>query len=432
MKSLLIGDGAREHAIAKRMVEGSELYAFVSLPNPGISSLASEIKVGNILDANEVILFARHVSPEYIFIGPGTVIAAGVGDALSEAGFQVVAPSRAGARLEWDPAFFRFFIQDHAPDASLKFAACESRHEVNNAFRDIGTSLSIITSESPENHFENPYLAREYAYRSIGAKSSGSSSVVLQEKAEGEDFTLQVFTDGETVSAMPLVKKYALSENEKTNLSEGVGTYSESNHLLPYISAEDAEKSLSILRKLLRALKSAHNSVYRGVLCARFVITLGGPKLLNISAGFGDPEALNVLSLLKTDFSHLCMSILGGKLWPSIEFKKKASVCKYLVPLGYPEKPKIGVPLSVDEDKISRAGAELYYNSVSIKDGKLYTSEGRSLALLSVADAHEDAEDFVESAISAVNSENLFYRKDIGTVGLSQKGVNRMEELRNA
>ena len=342
-----------------------------------------------------------------------------------------MAPSRAGARLDWDSAFFRFFIQDHASEASLKFAACESRHEINNAFRDIGTSLSVSTSESPENHFETPYLAREYAYRSIGDKSSGSTSVVLQEKAEGEKFTLQVFTDGETLSPMPLVKSYKISENDKIHLSEDVGTYSESNHLLPYISTEDAENSLSILQKLLRALKSEHNSVYKGVLCARFVMTAGGPKLLDISAGFGDPEALNVLSLLKTDFSHLCMSILEGKLWPSIEFKKKASVCKYLVPVGYPEKPKIGVSLSVDEDKISKAGAELYYNSVNIKNGKLYTSEGRSLAILALEDSHEDSEDLVESAISAVKSENIFYRKDIGTIGLAQKAMKKMEEIQN-
>jgi len=137
---------------------------------------------------------------------------------------------------------------------------------------------------------------------------------------------------------------------------------------------------------------------------------------------------MNTLSVIKSDFLNILERVVDGNL-KDASFYRKASVCKYLVPEGYPTSPKKNEPIEVDEKAIESSGAVLYYASVNQKDGRIYTGSSRTAGLVGIADSIEKAERIAESAIGFVKGK-LSYRKDIGTRGLIQKRVDHMKKLR--
>ncbi len=165
---------------------------------------------------------------------------------------------------------------------------------------------------------------------------------------------------------------------------------------------------------------------YRGILYGQFMNTAAGPKVIEFNARFGDPEAMNVLSILSSDFSEIAMRVADGTLRQSdVVFDKKATVCKYVVPAGYPDNPKTG-------EKIELSGAHdalLYYANVEEKDGALSTRSSRSLAFVGVGETLADAERSAETAASSVRG-NVRYRTDIGKETILSDRINHMKELR--
>lgn len=439
MKSLLIGNGAREHALAEQMCKSSELYAFMGAKNPGIAKLSKEFALGKTTNPEEVLKFALHVKPDYVFIGPENPIAAGVTDTLQKNGIKVCSPDKTAGKLEYSKSFCRSLMQEYVKEGCPKFEICSTRQEVLKALEAFDTEIVVKPSgltggkgvKVQGKQLKDLYEVREYALEVVDKAIGGSSEVVLEEKLEGEEFTLQVFTDGEKIYSMPLVQdhKHAF-ENDIGPMTGGMGSYSDSNYFLPFVSEKDAEDALSIMEKTLSALKKETSAVYKGVLYGQFILTKTGPKVIEYNVRFGDPEAVNVLPLLETDFSEICMSILDESLIKP-EFKKLASVCKYFVPKGYPEKPESGAEIKIDEEQILSNGAKLHYAAVEERDGKIYTSSSRAFTITGYAETIEEAEKISQKAISNVNTEKLFYRKDIGTKELIEKRIKHMEQLRS-
>ena len=154
---------------------------------------------------------------------------------------------------------------------------------------------------------------------------------------EGEEFSLQCFRDGQTVIATPPVQDHKRRfVDDKGPNTGGMGSYSDSNHLLPFLKAEDIAAGLAITRQVAEAILRETGEPYKGVMYGGFMATRDGVKLLEYNARFGDPEAMNILPLLKTDFVDLCRAIIDGTLDRlPVEFDHKATVCKYIVPRGY-------------------------------------------------------------------------------------------------
>jgi phosphoribosylamine--glycine ligase len=153
------------------------------------------------------------------------------------------------------------------------------------------------------------------------------------------------------------------------------------------------------------------------------------PKLIEFNCRFGDPEAMNVLPLLseETNFLRVCERIAEGKLKPkNISFEEKATVCKYIVPAGYPQNAAAGQPISVDEKAMVEQNAGFFYASVDLKDGHLVTTASRTIAVLGIADTLIAAEEIAETATRHVQGA-LRHRRDIGTADLIRK---RMEHVK--
>ena len=160
------------------------------------------------------------------------------------------------------------------------------------------------------------------------------------------------------------------------------------------------------------------------------MLTCDGVRVIEVNARFGDPEAMNVLPLLRTNFVDICMAMVEGTLSRKrIKFDKKSTVCKYIVPRGYGINPEIGRPITVNECAIHDAGGILYYASVNEDNGNIYTTSSRSLAVTALADEITDAETICEKCLKKVQGD-VFMRHDIGTNELIQRRVNHMHKLR--
>jgi phosphoribosylamine--glycine ligase len=157
--------------------------------------------------------------------------------------------------------------------------------------------------------------------------------------------------------------------------------------------------------------------------------TKNGVGLIEYNARLGDPEAMNILSILETDFVDICLGMADMNLKQNAKYSQKATVCKYMAPEGYPENPKKDVELTVDEKAINKLGGEVYYASVREENGKIISSKSRSIAVLGVGNTISDAEKVAEKSIQHIKG-NLFHRKDIGTNALIQKRIKHMKELR--
>jgi phosphoribosylamine--glycine ligase len=204
------------------------------------------------------------------------------------------------------------------------------------------------------------------------------------------------------------------------------------DHLLPFLKPQDLQDGLNITLQVAAALLQETGSPYRGVMYGGFIATKNGVKLLEYNARFGDPEAMNVLPLLKTDFVEICRHVIAGTLNKlKIEFEHKATVCKYVVPKGY------GLPADHPDAASSRAkinvgdvgGARLYYSSVDKKEDGLYLSSSRAIGIVGIADNLDDARKIAEEGVKAVQGPVAF-RDDIGTRELIQKRIDHMKRLR--
>ena len=251
---------------------------------------------------------------------------------------------------------------------------------------------------------------------------------IIEEKFIGQEFSLMSFCDGKTLRHMPAVQDHKRAfDGDKGPNTGGMGTYSDSNHSLPFLMESDILEAHKINEQALRALQNEFSEEYKGILYGGFMATENGIKLIEYNARFGDPEAMNVLSLLESDLIDICMGIVNGSLNKClVKFKNLATVCKYAVPNGYPTNPIKNKPINVSN--VNRQEG-FFYASVDLKKNDIIESGSRTVAFVGMGKTIAEAELIAEKGISSVGGP-LFHRKDIGTQGLIDKKISHMQSLR--
>ena len=432
---LIIGSGAREHAIA-RAIDASNreknVFCIASNLNPGIVELCDELIVGDFNDPDFVVSYAKEVNANLVIIGPENPLGQGVADSLLDANIRVVGPKKDLAQIETSKAFTRDLLSKYNIAGGPKYKTFSSIHGVSEFLSDLGQHYVVkfdglaggkgvkVSGEHLHSHKE----AMDYCSEIVTNKGT----FVIEEKFIGEEFSLMSFCDGETLKHMPIVQDHKRAfENDTGPNTGGMGTYSDANHSLPFLNKSDIEEAKSINQETIKALKNEFNEGYVGILYGGFIATENGVKLIEYNARFGDPEAMNVLSILDSDFLEICDLMTQKKLKEiDIIFKNKATVCKYAVPNGYPNKPVKNQP--IDLNKIENP-ENLYYASVDIKNDILVESGSRTVAYVGIGDTIFSAEKIVEREISKVRGP-VFHRSDIGKEKLINKKINHMKSLR--
>jgi len=167
---------------------------------------------------------------------------------------------------------------------------------------------------------------------------------------------------------------------------------------------------------------------YKGVLYGQFMLTETGPRVVEFNARFGDPEAMNTLPVLNTDFLDVLVAAREERSIPQLSFQPKATVCKYAVPDGYPTDPEAGAKVTIDAE--NAGDALLFYASVDDREDGIYTTTSRSYAVVGIADSITAAEAIAEGALERAGTEGLRVRHDIGTPDLVQQRIDHMDEIR--
>ena len=434
IRILLIGHGAREHVIAETLKKNpeAELFSYMKSKNPGIAGLSEEIELGNYSNFEKIINFAKKNDIDFAFIGPEDPLNEGIVDSLQEEGIQSIGPNKKLAQLETSKSFTRNLLEKYDIDGNPKFKVFNKNNfnEAKGFLNEIKNAVvkpDGLTGGKGVKVQGDHFTTKEEALRYCQEVLKTHPAVVVEEKLDGEEFSLQCLTDGKTVVSMPPVQDHKRAfEDDKGPNTGGMGSYSCENHLLPFLKKEHVDGALKITRQVAQALYLETGEYYNGVMYGGFILTKNGVKLLEYNARFGDPEAMNVLPLLKADFVSICQSIIAQELGRfKVEFRKNATVCKYVVPKGYPENP---AKEKIEVAKIPKE-AKLYYASVEEKGDALYMTGSRAIALLGIGSNLEEAEKTAENATNCVKG-NVFHRKDIGTKALIEKRIRHAMELR--
>ncbi|HPD57292.1 MAG TPA: phosphoribosylamine--glycine ligase [Smithellaceae bacterium] len=436
---LLVGNGAREHAIAEaitRSRQNPRLFSFMKANNPGIASLSEKIKIGSYSDLDAIAGFAKENKIDFAVVGPEDPLNNGVVDKLAKSGISSVGPTKSLARLETSKSFTRNLVNKYNILGNPKYKVFEVMDGVEKFLSELegivlkpdgltGGKGVLVQGD----HFSTRQEAVELCARIL----KDSASVIVEEKFDGEEFSLQCLCDGVTVVGTPLVQDHKRRfDGDKGPNTGGMGSYSMPDHSLPFLQPSDVEQGLEITRQMAAALLKETGSPYKGVMYGGFIATKDGVKLLEYNARFGDPEAMNILPLLKTDFVEICQHIIDGTLDKlKIEFEHKATVCKYVVPKGY------GLPAdhpdaasSKSKIEVGNVGkARLYYSSVDKKENGLYLSSSRAIGIVGIADTLDEARKIAEEGVKAIKGP-VAYREDIGTQTLIQKRINHMKNIR--
>ena len=424
---LLVGGGGREHAIARAVADSSagELYACASNRNPGIAALASGYETIEETDGDAIVAYAESVGATLAAIGPESALNAGVADALDDAGVYAFGPREAEAKIETDKAFQREFMAREEIPGCPDFETFEDAEAAAEYIRSYDGDLAIkprgLTGGKGVRVIGDQITAEEGVEYVLGG---GYESFVLEERLVGEEFTIQAFVANGEYRVSPAVQdhKRAYEGDEGPNTG-GMGSYSDATPELPFMNASEYEAAADIIDAVVEAMPD-----YKGILYGQFMLTTEGPNVVEFNARFGDPEAMNTLPVLETDFVELLVAARDGDPLPELEFSDLATVCKYAVPDGYPTDPAAGAKVAIDEQ--SAGEAELFYASVDAREDGTYTTTSRSFAVVGLGDSIAAAERIVEDTFERTGTDGLRVRHDIGTADLVQRRVDHMAELR--
>ncbi|WP_440769088.1 phosphoribosylamine--glycine ligase [Natronorubrum sp. DTA28] len=423
---LLIGGGGREHAIARALEDSeADLYACAGNRNPGIARIATEFETLETTNPKAVVEYAEDVDATIAVIGPEAPLEAGVADELEAAGIYPFGPKEEDARIETDKAFQRRFMEEHGIPGCPDFETFDDMEAACDFIDDYDGDLVIkpagLTGGKGVKVIGDQVTPEEgKAY----IRDSDYDRIVLEERLIGEEITVQALVANGAFETAPAVQdhKRAYEGDEGPNTG-GMGSYSDATNELPFMTEADYEEAVSIIEATVDALDD-----YRGILYGQFMLTSEGPKVIEFNARFGDPEAMNTLPVLETEFLDVLTAARDGEAPPELEFASQATVCKYAVPEGYPTDPEAGAKVQVDEE--SAGDALLYYASVDERDDGIYTTTSRSFAVVGLADSITEAEEIAEDALAVAGDEGLHMRHDIGKPDLVQRRIDHMNELR--
>ncbi|WP_417554884.1 phosphoribosylamine--glycine ligase [Microbacterium sp.] len=419
MKILVLGSGAREHAIILSLrSEDAEHEVFAAPGNAGIAQDATIVEL-DMLDGTAVASFANERGVDLVVIGPEAPLVAGVADVLRDRGIPVFGPGKAAARLEGSKAFAKR-IMDAASVPTGRAVRAASVAEVEAAFDDFGAphvvkadGLAagkgvIVTTDRSE------ALAHAEHYLAAGA-------VLVEEFLTGPEVSLFFLSDGDTVRALAPAQdfKRALDGDGGPNTG-GMGAYSPLPWLTEQFGSIDAfvtEVTDTVAMPVIRQL-DAEGTPFIGLLYAGLIVTPAGIRVIEFNARFGDPETQVVLPRLKTPLSRLLLSAASGHLEdePAPEFSDDVAITVVLASEGYPEAPQTGRMIEGLAEAASVDGVHLVHAATGAPDapgGSLIATGGRVLNVVATGSDFADARKRAYEAIGRISLEGAHFRHDI-------------------
>jgi len=437
MRILIVGSGAREHAIAKaysRSRSNPSLYCCATQNHPGIKPLTQGYWQGDLGSIDVMMDQIRQWDIDLAIIGPEAPLEKGIVDALSQHDIPTVGPKKSLAKLETSKSFTRELLRQYGIAGSPEFRSFQALNGVMDFLKELGEGRYVIKADGLMGG-KGVKVAGDHlhsfqeAYEFCTSLTQAGQSFVIEEKLIGQEFSLLSFCDGEHLIPMPLVQDHKRAfVNDHGPNTGGMGSYSDANHRLPFITEADQLAAQAINQAVIQAIAEECGEKYQGILYGSFMATRDGIKLIEYNARFGDPEVMNVLSILESDFTEICQSLVLGELTAEqVQFKPLATVCKYAVPLGYPDSPLVNSPIDIHQVKDPE---HLYFGAINDVNGRYIATGSRAVAVVGVAATLNEAEKIAEDEINRIQG-SLYHRDDIGKANLIQRRCDMMRELRS-
>lgn len=437
---LVVGSWAKEQITLDhlRRDDRIEVFAYVDTRNPGIAAIADACRLGPLGDVAAIVDYARAKRADLVLVTTAEPLAEGLANALEDGpGICVFGPRREAARLESDKAFARDLLARHVPEAIPAFRVFSHAAEALEfasgmdwqvAVKPIGLTDGLgvrVMGDQLRDHRDTAAYIDEVLSRGIG----GESRVIVEERIQGEEFTIQCLVDGERFLPTPAVQDFKkLLPGEKGPNTASMGSYSDSGNLLPFMRQEDYDRALEVIAATLGAYRAEIGGACRGFLYGQFMLTERGIRLVEYNFRPGDPEWMNTMAVMEDSLVGSIRELLLGQGAP-IRFERQATVCKYIVPEGYPRLLDQTLEVELDEAAIRSAGVDLYYSGGLDAQGKLNVGHERGIAFLAKGDTIARAERKVASAIATVGG-SFYHRPDVATRELIDTKVARVARLR--
>lgn len=421
---LIVGSWAKEQATAENLLRSgnTDVFAYMDTENPGLTSLAAGWTTGNFSDIKRMTRYAQRVVPDLVLITTAKPLSEGLVDALKEKKIPVFGPSESAARLESDKPFARRLLLKYAVGGVPEFGVFNRTEPAVKFAKKMDWRVAVKPSGLTEglgvrvygNQLKNGFEVSAYIKEVLNGKIGGKKEVLVEEKLEGEEFTVQAFVAGGNLVCTPAVQdfKKLLSGDHGPNTA-GMGSYSCAGYLLPFMREYDYAAALEIMRGTVDALRKETGEDCTGFLYGQFMITVSGIKLIEYNFRPGDPEWINTLFVMKNDVADIAAGLLSSNR-PILSFEKKATVCKYIVPPAYPGRLNETLRVSFSRELLKKLGVHTYYSCGRSKGSGFDVGTERGIAFAASGDTISEAAERVDRAIASVKG-NFHYRKDIGS-----------------
>ena len=418
MNVLVVGNGAREHALAWRISRSPSLTRLWVAPgNYGTGCIAANLNVGSSVESLTAV--ARDVSADLVVVGPEAPLADGLADALDAIGIPVFGPTRAAARLESSKSFAREVMQEAGAPGPQFAVFCEESEALDYLRRNpgprvvkadglaAGKGVSVCDDEAQA-------AAAVRACMSGRAFGDAGATVLLEERLEGREVSVFAFCDGEHISPLVAACDYKrLCDGDGGPNTGGMGSYSPPEFWTPELCAE-VERS--VMRPVVDVM-AQRGTPYRGVLYAGLMLTAHGPKVLEFNCRLGDPETQTLMPRLASNPLELMLACAEGNLnRVNVRWDDRHYVGVVMASGGYPDNYETGFGISglnyegsdADESPIFTAGV------AAGPSGCPVTSGGRVLTVVGGGASIAEARDRAYDRLRRIAFHGAHWRSDIG------------------
>jgi phosphoribosylamine---glycine ligase len=423
MKILVIGSGAREHAMTWKLSRERDVSDVVCTPgNPGIASLARCIP-GDVTKPADLLAIATRESVDLAVVGPEVPLSHGVVDLFTSRGQAIVGPTRAAAQLESSKAFAKDFMARHGVP-SARFRVCDSADAALTAIATGEFGYPVVLKADGLAAGKGVVIAedRQAADAAVHAAmvdrrfGTAGERIVLEEFLVGEEASYFVLADGTACVQLSSAQDHKrIFDGDRGPNTGGMGAFAPSPLITPDVERRVLDE---IVSPVLEGMEREGHP-FRGFLYVGLMLTAEGPKVIEFNVRFGDPEAQVILPMLDEDLSWMLAAAATGAL-PSraARFRQEPHVGVVLAAGGYPDASETGKVISGIDPASKVPGALVFHAGTSRRDGQLVTSGGRVLTVVGRGATHRDAVDVAYKAAAHITFEGMQSRGDIGQKAL--------------
>ncbi len=426
MNVLLIGSGGREHALAWKLAQSSQLTKLYIAPgNPGTAQCGQNVPIGPC-QIDKLLHFAKQQNIALVIVGPEDPLAAGAVDAFQAAGIKAFGPTAQAAKLEADKAFAKQLMRassistaegrifDRFSDAKAYIASRDEPVVVKAA--GLAKGKGVFVCDEPADGI----LAAEKIMcdRIFG---DAGNSIIVEDKLLGEEASILAFVDGRNIYLMESSQDHKpIGDGDTGPNTGGMGAYSPA----PVVTDELADR---ISREILVPIVDGMNrnqTPYKGVLYAGLMITPGGPRVLEFNVRFGDPETQPILMRLNSDLLQVCLAVCDGTLdQVTLQWDQRPAVCVVMASGGYPGQYQKGKKITGIEHAQQINDVMVFHAGTKRENGQLLTNGGRVLGVTALGSDIAAARATAYQAVEKIKFDGAYYRRDIADRAIKRSGT---------